>query len=233
MLVFEELQLPLKRSYLTSSKINIRKTELERNGGVDSPQKPYFIDKLIIYIWFTIRSLLDLDFPLKNCLVLSSRRNQSFVILVEFHASHVTRVASADYTLTVFGNTRVLEQSDFAEIITSCEQFHSPVVGSITSVNSIDVSTIHKRLPNTLNWPSQSNIPCGPFLISWHRGSCCYLCSSANIPKQQFIGSTDRMQPISISTKIKVFDIAAMFDRFALLLTHSNHKDRFCNRVIQ
>lgn len=122
-------------------------------------------------------------------------------------------VPPSHHTLAVLYYTRVLQQSYMAHIIPAGQQPHSLLVRAMRSINCINISSIHERLPNPLYRPAQGDIPCGPLLIPCHSSTTCDLFARLCIPKQQLISSTCRMQIVSIPREIKMFNIAIVFDR--------------------
>lgn len=160
-------------------------------------------------------SRIYFSFPKQNRLVLTSSRNNQFVTFMPLNIGYMTWVSSSNHSLTVLHHTRILQQSHFTKIISSSQYLHISSVRTVWSINSIDISSIHERLPNTLHWPSKGNIPRKPFLISWHGSSRSDLSSCTHLPEKKLIWSASRMKPVSISTEIKMFNIAVMFYFFS------------------
>lgn len=104
-------------------------------------------------MYLFMKSILSCTFPLNDCLILSSCGYYVLIVWCEFYISDVTWMSFSFYALWVGDDAWILEKPYLPVIIPTGKQFHSfSTVLLIGTIDSIDVSTVHVGLENSLNW---------------------------------------------------------------------------------
>lgn len=152
-------------------------------------------------------------------MVFSSCWNQNLIIFCKLHICHMTWMSTAFHALRVLNHTWIFLYPYLSIIVTTYKQFHLWIAMlPVWSVHCIHISSIHISFKNPLNWPSQSNVPCCPILISCLCRSRRFLSSCLSLPKEKLITSASRVDCITVFRKIKMFYVTVMFDFFMFKL---------------
>jgi len=140
------------------------------------------------------------NFPTHQSLVVASDGIQVLVRLVQLHAHNVRRMPTERDCLASL-QTRAFVNVHETPVIPSIDK-----LSIVASLHSINMSPTRSRREDALDIPSY--LPCltAPSSVSKLCCSICHLRKTVDIPKEQLIGSTDRLDVLAIFRPIDSSD---------------------------
>lgn len=115
----------------------------------------------IIFILFFLG--IDIGFPYQDGFILSSDRNQVFIIMTESSSGDHRTVSQIGFSYLFLGNSRVLVQINSSEIVSSSQYLY--IFQYIISTTTLHILPVNSR-ENTLTEPTINTGPRGPILVS-------------------------------------------------------------------